>query len=60
MSTSTIPPEPVLAVPADAAEWVPAPESLYRMRVGKFEEMVASGVFTKRGSIAVADFLPPA
>jgi len=27
-------------------EWVPAPESLYRMTIEKYEALVRSGVFT--------------
>jgi len=29
-------------------EWVPSPESLYRLSIEKYEAMVRSGVFTKR------------
>jgi Uma2 family endonuclease len=34
--------------PLSANDWLPPPESLYRMSVEKYEAMVASGVFTKR------------
>jgi Uma2 family endonuclease len=47
MSAITVPAEPPPASAPEVAEWVPAPESLYRMSVEKYEEMVSSGVFTK-------------
>jgi Uma2 family endonuclease len=37
----------VIDTPSDM-QWLPPPESIYRLSVEKYEAMVASGVFTKR------------
>jgi Uma2 family endonuclease len=44
---STITETQPIAAPR-TTEWIPAPESLYRMSIEKYEAMVRSGVFTKR------------
>ena len=48
MSSGTTPAEPSVALEPEDGEWVPASGSLYRMTVEKYEEMIASEVFTKR------------
>jgi Uma2 family endonuclease len=37
--------------PPTVQQWLPAPESIYRLSVEKYEAMVASGVFTKRDQL---------
>jgi Uma2 family endonuclease len=37
----------IIPMPPSSSDWLPPPESVYRFSVEKYEEMVASGVFTK-------------
>ncbi len=44
---STIVETQTIAAPA-ASDWVPAPDSIYRLSIEQYEAMVRSGIFTKR------------